>query len=533
MKRKMALWLTLALLTGTLAGCGDKPADSSVAPGEDQTLKSTEKGVDEGTSDDNSQEASKDEAGGDWTGDVSHIVVTYLTTGQTPADLLMVQDALNERTVKEIGVEVELKAVSAYDAFSQFPTWLATGETIDLMFPLLQSINTYVNQGLVDPLEDLIAENAPYIQKLTDEGYTFASNNTIDGHIWSVMQVPKLSGTSGGFVIGDQYLEELTAKGFVYEEDKVYTMDEMSDMLATLKELHPDMYPCGLVATNLTNSQFGYYDGVYDRLGSDIAAGVLMGTDSTTLTNLFKTEEYKSYVTMLREWYQAGYIHPDSATTDTSLDAQMNAGVSCGFFMSSAPTMKTDGRSLIRTSEIYMASQPAGGWVVPMTAKEPEAALRFLNLMYEDESIANLLQWGIEGVHYVVLDEENKLIGFPDGVDATNSGYYNTLGLYGDVRKVYVWSEGANQKVCDAYTEQAIKNPTKGVGMIYNPSEEMTVKIAAISAVVSQYMPALESGSVDVDTYYAEFTAALDAAGIEDVIADQQTQFDAFLAENK
>lgn len=49
---------------------------------------------------------------------MSHIIVTYLTLGQTPADLQMVQDALNERTVKEIGVEVELKAVSAYDAFS-------------------------------------------------------------------------------------------------------------------------------------------------------------------------------------------------------------------------------------------------------------------------------------------------------------------------------------------------------------------------------------------------------------------------------
>lgn len=67
--------------------------------------------------------------------------------------------------------------------------------------------------------------------------------------------------------------------------------------------------------------------------------------------------------------------------------------------------------------------------------------------------------------------------------------------------------------------------------MNYNPSEDMTVKIAAISAVVAQYMPALESGSVDVDTYYAEFTAALEAAGINDVIADQQALFDAFLAD--
>lgn len=95
---------------------------------------------------------------------MDHIVVTYLTTGATPADLPLVQDTLNERTTKEIGVEVELKPVSVYDAISQFTTWLGTGERFDLMFPLLQDLNGYVNQGLIDPLTDLIAENAPYLR---------------------------------------------------------------------------------------------------------------------------------------------------------------------------------------------------------------------------------------------------------------------------------------------------------------------------------------------------------------------------------
>lgn len=50
----------------------------------------------------------------EWEGDVDHIVVTYLTLGTTPADLMMVQDALNEQDHKGIGVEVELKPVSVY-----------------------------------------------------------------------------------------------------------------------------------------------------------------------------------------------------------------------------------------------------------------------------------------------------------------------------------------------------------------------------------------------------------------------------------
>jgi len=49
--------------------------------------------------------------------------------------------------------------------------------------------------------------------------------------------------------------------------------------------------------------------------------------------------------------------------------------------------------------------------------------------------------------------------------------------------------------------------------------------------VLSLYLPALESGSVDLDIYYPEFIDALENAGINDVIADKQVHFDAWLAE--
>ena len=55
----------------------------------------------------------------------------------------------------------------------------------------------------------------------------------------------------------------------------------------------------------------------------------------------------------------------------------------------------------------------------------------------------------------------------------------------------------------------------------------VTNEIAALSAVVAQYVPALESGSVDIDVYYPKFVEALKAAGIDSVIADKQAQFDA------
>lgn len=532
MKKKwIASLLILAMTITMMAGCGKGSSTDTKAPqetkpavsqsqtqGNDESPKASETGTG-----DTAEDIGGSADTGAWTGDVSHIIVTYLTLGNTPADLQKVQDALNERTVKEIGVEVEFKAVSAFDAMSSFTTWLATGEQIDLMFPLMQSITGFINQGLIDPIEDLIAENAPYIQSLSDEGYTFATNNTLDGHIWSIMQVPSITGMGGGFHINKDYLDEI---GFTVDPKKVYTLDDLTEIFAAIKEKHPDVYPCGTVTT--AGSQFGYVFPA-DSLGST-DGGVLMGTDSTTVVNLYETEEYKNYLEHLREWFQAGFIYPDAATTDASNTALYESGVTCGYFMASAPTTKhNNNQAILRLSGLCVTSQAMGGWVIPTTAKEPEAAMRFLNLMYEDASIANLIQWGIEGEHYVMVDESKHLIGFPEGIDGTTSGYYNTLGLYGDTREIYVWSEDTVQAENDAYSEEAMKNKTKGVGFIYNPSDAMATKITAITTVVQQYAPALEAGTVDVDQYYPKFIADLKAAGIDEVIAEKQAQFDEFL----
>ena len=36
-------------------------------------------------------------------------------------------------------------------------------------------------------------------------------------------------------------------------------------------------------------------------------------------------------------------------------------------------------------------------WVIPVTARQPEAAMKFMNLMYTNADVVNLLNYGIEG----------------------------------------------------------------------------------------------------------------------------------------
>ena len=50
---------------------------------------------------------------------------------------------------------------------------------------------------------------------------------------------------------------------------------------------------------------------------------------------------------------------------------------------------------------------------------------------------------------------------------------------------------------------------------------------------VSKYYSSLTNGVVDIDEVLPQFQAELKTAGIDEIIAEKQSQLDAWLAENK
>ena len=64
-----------------------------------------------------------------------------------------------------------------------------------------------------------------------------------------------------------------------------------------------------------------------------------------------------------------------------------------------------------------------------------DKAMDFLNLMYTNEAVANLLSNGIEGIHYEKVSDH--IIKFPEGVDSTNIGYKKDFSSFGDMMQTY------------------------------------------------------------------------------------------------
>lgn len=80
-----------------------------------------------------------------------------------------------------------------------------------------------------------------------------------------------------------------------------------------------------------------------------------------------------------------------------------------------------------------------------------------------------------------------------------------------------------NNSIDDAHT-------SKVLGYCFN-TDTVSTQYAALSDVVTQYATSLSLGVSDPDTTIPEFLSALDAAGINEVIAENQSQLDAWLAE--
>ncbi len=361
------------------------------------------------------------------------------------------------------------------------------------------------------------------------------SGAVIDGKTYGIYPRSISRGSGGGLWIPVRYLREVN---FDFDPDRIYTMEDLDQLFADLKELHPDSFPLGQITTGRTFSSFTFFYGSdkWMACADSIDSGVTK-EDVDRFENFYETGEYREFLSWLRRWYQAGYIYPDAATTTLSAMELLRSGTVLSIPMSSMPQMLSDdtaGEEIVclETSRItYGPDNSATGirWVIPQSSENPEAAMKFLNLMFTDDRIVNLFAWGIEGRDYVVTDQEKKLNAFPEGDAPEQLSYYNPLGLYGDLSLRYELETDQLTLQQIAYSEKAVPVGMKYADFTFDASG-CSVEKEMVGQVLRRYLPVLESGSVDLDSVYPAFLSALQDAGMQRLLSEKQRQLDAFLS---
>ncbi len=469
--------------------------------------------------------------------DLPTVVMTFQTMGTSRLDgLPRVEKAINEITAREAGFRVSFRTVDAVRAASEYPVWLSQGERVDLMVLNYVDITGYVTSGSLTPLDDLLTEYAPGILKLQENGTDVTGGAALDGVLYGLNAIQEFHGSGSGLWIPERYLRQAEIN---FDSERIYTMEELDALFAKLKALYPNACPFGQITAGRSFSSLGYIwsNPPFQAVSDSVNSGVL-SEDGRTLVDFFETERYRTFLEWMHSWYEAGYIRPDAAYTGTEATELLKSGAVLSVPLSSTPGMFTD--DAVGEKVVCLRTGPVGygpnnsrtdiRWVIPNTAQEPEAAMTFLNMMYTDARIVNLLAWGTEGENYVIQNDETGIIAYPEGKDRNNVDYVNPLGLYGNQSLRYYMGSDELWREQEAYSAGAVP-----VGMEYAAfsfdSTSVTVERELVQQVLNRYLPVLESGCVDTDAVYPEFISALKEAGIDTVIAEKQRQLDAFLAE--
>ena len=204
-----------------------------------------------------------------------------------------------------------------------------------------------------------------------------------------------------------------------------------------------------------------------------------------------------------------GQIHPGTATQEYK-----NSGVE-------VTTMSINEKALT-TGNVNFAQ-----YMVPTACQTPEKAVKLLDLMLTNKDMVNLLMYGVEGLDYVVKDAANDIIGYPEGIDVSSVGWNNETWLAGNGSLSHVWETDPPTIWKDylAFNDSAKASPL--YGFTYDSSNVKT-EIAAISNVIDKYEAVICAGYTDPEKSVKQMVDELNAAGIENVMADAQKQVDSW-----
>lgn len=504
------------LLAAVLSGCG------GAADNNKQANNNSGKSVN--TSENTS---SKDEKEPEL--DPYNLVMYY--PGSTSKDLELVQDELSTYLTEKINATIELKPID-WGAWSDKTNLMFTSnDKFDLIFTasyLAYNSNSIKGQylelnGLLDQYGQGIIETL---------GPDWIKGSQINGKSFAVPTLKEFAGAAGIL-----FRKDLIDK-YSIDLDSINTLEDLTPVFQQIKDNEPGVTP--LVAAgslNLTGMIGGYsLDNLGDTLG-------VLDPDSGDLkvVNILETEKVQNAIQLMRKWNLAGYVNKDAANIkDDQLYNLMKAGKGFAFAVPAKPgkdaEMSTQlGVELVQKDflkpQTTTAEATGAMLAVSRTSDNPERAMMFLNLLYTDPYLINLLDFGIEGTHFV--RSADNILDYPEGVTAQTTGYNpGTAWMFGNQMNTYLWSNEDPQKweKFKAFNESSTKSPA--LGFVWDPTNVKN-EVAACANVKTEFNAPLFTGSIDPEKYLPQYIQKMKEAGLDKIIAEKQKQLDEWAASNQ
>lgn len=435
-----------------------------------------------------------------------------------------VQDAINEYIKDKINVQIELTDIGSGEYTDKANLALANNE-INLLWTASWEgtigTNDLVPNNAVYDITDLLPGTALY--ESMDEGQWEATKYNGKNYF-----VPVYKDNAEGYDI--MFRKDLVEK-YGWDISSVKTLADIEPMLQDLEE-EGLKYP---YLSQKTAMFYRYYINDFDFFTADAQSNwVAVDRETNEVVDTVLTDQYKEFCTLMAKWAEAGYISEDEVTkttTDTTTQTQ-DWGISWWTDIpvnAEANSRYNQDVEMVAVTDRWAHSTSSLGSCYAVTAnsteEEAKACVDFLGLLYTDSYLADLYTFGIEGEDFNYVDGK---------VEQTAAGKYNHS----------MWESASATIVTPLTTEPDDKaelykdfnggaNTSCAAGFRFDKSP-VADKYTACQNVFNEYGFALENGGYSVDGVedaIAQYQAALDEAGYQDVLAEFQAQYDAWKEE--
>lgn len=435
-------------------------------------------------------------------------------------------DAMNAITEEKIGVVADVTWADLGSLMTQISLAMAGNESFDLIQLVGGStFSTMLSSGQLMDVTEILEEEAPdLLEVLGGHRYAMASNGRYYG-------VPTLynQATSAYILMRKDILDELD---LVDDVEAAETWQDMEKIFATVKE---EKNIAALCDTRSLRTIYGSdvisEAETFDTLGD--TRHLIHTDDEGHVDCLLDNEAYRKQQDRIREWWQNGYVYQDILITDQTADMLMADGVSFAFIHQGEIGIESQKEQItgypIYAKKLHALPVMATklGLVFPMSAAEPEAAAKWLNELYTNPDMENLITWGVEGVDYVV---EDGIARYPDGVDSKSVQYHSYDYLTGNCMNALPW-EGTSADFRDLCRQEMANAPLgKYYGFLMDTADLDNV-VAAVSSVQSEYNKRIYYGAY-TDEEWDAYRAKLSSVGFDELLESYQSQLDTWRENN-
>ncbi|MGX7417544.1 ABC transporter substrate-binding protein [Carnobacterium gallinarum] len=487
--RKVVLGSALGLLVaGGLAGCAGLSGDSS----------------------------KKDAASGD--SDVPTLLMYQI--GDKPDNYDELMKIANKKIKEKAGVQLNLQYMGWGDYEQKMAVITSSGENYDIA--LAKNYVTNAQKGAYADLTELAPKEAKEAYDMLDPAYI--KGNLIDGKLYAFPVNANVFGEQM-ITFNKQFLDK-----YNLDISNVKTYQDLGPLFKVIKEKEANTiaFAAGKGFKVESNMDYPVTNGMpfaVDLLG-----------DETKIINQYNNERLQKDLKTMNDYYKAGYIAQDAATSNTDHPLEGTTWFARqetqGPYDYGDTILTTAAGQPLESKAVTMPVKTTGqaqmaNFVISSNSKNKEKSMEVLGLINSDSELLNGLVYGIEDKAWEkVGDNRVKLL---DGyLPKEHMSAWNT----GNNKILYVPESITDEQVAerDKKIEESTASPI--LGFNFN-TKTVKSEMTNIANVMNQYIDGLNTGTLDPEKAIPEMNEKLEKAGMAKVQAEMQKQYDDFRKESK